>query len=36
VLALTTEPFPAELRAAAEADDLTVLELEVAGGVEVI
>ncbi|MDV2476056.1 homoserine kinase [Rhodococcus zopfii] len=35
VLALTTEPFPAELRAAAEADDLAVLELEVAGGVEV-
>jgi homoserine kinase len=36
VLALTTEPFPAELRAAAEADDLAVLELEVAGGVHVI
>ncbi|MFZ2526203.1 MAG: homoserine kinase [Rhodococcus sp. (in: high G+C Gram-positive bacteria)] len=36
VLALTTEQFPAELRAAAEADDLSVLELDVAGGVQVL
>lgn len=35
VLALTTVPFPAELRAAAEADGLDVLELEVADGVRV-
>lgn len=35
VLALTTEAFPAELRAAAEADDMTVLDLEIAGGVHV-
>lgn len=35
VLALTTEPFPDELRAAAEADDLTVLTLDVADGVQV-
>ena len=36
VLALTTEPFPADLRAAAEADDMTVLELDVADGVQVV
>lgn len=35
VLALTTEPFPDELRVAAEADGLTVLELDVADGVRV-
>ncbi|MBM7457402.1 homoserine kinase [Rhodococcus coprophilus] len=35
VLALTTEPFPDELRAAAQADDLSVLALEVADGVQV-
>ncbi len=35
VLALTTEPFPDELRAAAEEDDLMVLPLEVAEGVQV-
>ncbi len=36
VLALTTEPLPADLRAAAEADDMTVLELDVADGVQVV
>lgn len=35
VLALTTAPFPEDLRAAAERDDLTVLELDVADGVQV-
>ncbi|NLV79523.1 MAG: homoserine kinase [Rhodococcus sp.] len=35
VLALTTEPFPAELREAAEADGLTVLEPEISDGVRV-
>lgn len=35
VLALTTSELPDDLRAAAESDDLTVLELEVADGVRV-
>ncbi|MEV0948288.1 homoserine kinase [Rhodococcus sp. NPDC049939] len=35
VLALTTEPFPVDLRALAEADELQLLELDVAGGVEI-
>ncbi|WP_072688288.1 homoserine kinase [Rhodococcus marinonascens] len=35
VLALTTEPFPVDLRAQAEADGLQVLDLDVAGGVEI-
>ncbi|MFF0815651.1 homoserine kinase [Rhodococcus sp. NPDC003318] len=35
VLALATEPFPADLRSAAEAEGLRVLDLEVADGVRV-
>ncbi|GAA4475192.1 homoserine kinase [Rhodococcus olei] len=35
VLALTTEPFPADLRTAAEAEGLRVLDLDVADGVRV-
>ncbi|MFD6896824.1 homoserine kinase [Rhodococcus sp. NPDC060086] len=35
VLALTTESIPADLRAAAEADELTVLDLDIADGVQV-
>lgn len=35
VLALTTEPLPADLRSAAEADGLRVLDLDVADGVRV-
>ncbi len=35
VLALTTEPLPADLRAAAEAEGLQVLDLEIADGVQV-
>ncbi|AOW94827.1 homoserine kinase [Rhodococcus sp. WMMA185] len=35
VLALTTEPFPRDFREMAEADGLQVLELDIAGGVQV-